>query len=109
MTQELPPLPEPELTYFGDAFEILKSYTVEQVTGIQAEAYAAGLAAARVEGEPLRADAERYRFWADLMAPYDHEKVCAVFGCFEDTDRITREQLSAAIDAAIAAKKGTTK
>lgn len=57
--------------------------------------------------EAMRRDAERYEWFANIAVSGDFEKAEKAFACFEFAESCTRQEIDAAIDAAIDKQGGT--
>ena len=65
------------------------------------------LEAVTAERDAYKLDADRYRWFAEIATSGDFDKAEKAFLCFSDAKTCSKEELDAAIDAAIAKEKTT--
>lgn len=85
----------------GEAARLADALDARREIGGHLWEAAAMLRSQAVEIEKLRKDAARYDWFADIAVSGDFERAEKAFNCFEFAESCTRQEIDAAIDAAI--------
>ncbi len=85
----------------ADALKELIARQAVEIERLQGHIKHIGNDALRSEVEKLRKDAARYDWFADIAVSGDFERAEKAFACFEFVESCTRQEIDAAIDAAI--------